>query len=223
MLATLLTLWLAAGARAGDTGEGVELCIQRPEGGVRTLGHVRLVVGGVFYERRTPDDEMSGQPTAERLDEERNRRSRTLLHVMPPMLRFPLSRRVSWGVFVRDRVPDREKHPDGSEYWPFECFAVPASPQQREALRRLGGARVGDPAGGDAVRAMAFDHEFDYLRDNCTTSMCELLTEGLEAAPSGSGGERALTEILRDENRPLRLVRKLRKWRANEAALGGAQ
>lgn len=210
LVTALLTLCVAASARAGEPGGGVELCVQRPEGGLRTLGHVRLVVGEVFYERRTPDDEISGQPTEERLDEARNRRSRTFLHLMPPMLRFPLSRRLSWGVTVRDRVPDREKHPDGTEYWPFECFAIPTGEEQRDALRRRGDARVGNAVGSD--RAVVFDHEFDYVRDNCTTSLCLLLAEGLRDASVDSEAERALLEILDRETRPVRLLRRLRAW-----------
>jgi len=172
----------------------------------------------VFYERRTPDDEISGQPTAERRDEVRNRKSRVLLHLMPPMLRFPLSRRTTWGVFVRDRVPDRQKHPDGSEYWPFECREIPSTQEQRAALRRLGDARFEDPAADDSDRAMAFDHEFDYIHDNCTTSVCLLLADGLDAAPSRSPGEGALIGILRDETRPLRLLRRLDAWAEDDAS-----
>ena len=215
----LLGAFLIAGPARSAESPAVELCVQRPEGGGRTLGHLRLVVDQVFYERRTPDDEISGQPTAEREDAVRNRKSRTLLHVMPPMLRFPLSRRPVWGVTVRDRVPDRTVHPDGSEYWPFECVPIPASPDQRQALRALGDASL--PAVIGDGRTLAFDHSFDYVHDNCTTWICLLLADGLMAAPGGGEGEAELVELLRRERRPLRLLRRLHAWQTRHAPSPG--
>ncbi len=206
----LLGALLSTPTARADDAAGVELCIQRPEGGGRTLGHLRLVVDGVFYERRTPDDEISGQPTEERRDDLRNRKSRTLLHLMPPMLRFPLSRRPVWGVTVRDRVPDRTVHPDGSEYWPFECVSIPARPEQRDTLRGLGDA--GLPEADDHERAVAFDHEFDYVDDNCTTWICRLLADGLEGGADGEPVDGELLELLREARRPLPLLRRLRAW-----------
>ncbi len=205
-LLLLAALLLPTPALADDPPEPiVQMCVQTPVEG-RTLGHVRLVVDDTWYERRTPEDDTPHLDLYWAVEGQRDRKSRAFLAALPPVLRLPITARPTWGESNRGPVPGRDRHPDGSEYWPFTCVDIPATPDQHHALTVMADFRFPDDS--DTV----LDREFRYLRDNCTTWICHLLADALEAAPSGHPSEPALLTILRKHRRPTPLLRALQAW-----------
>ena len=206
----LLAMSVAGPVRAQEAAADppdVELCFQRAgEEDSRTIGHMRLVVGARYYERVTVRPGSGDPETAWMDDEERNRRSRALLHVMPPMLRFPLADRTVWGERRRHDLP-RSRHDEDSVHWPFDCHPLPLTSEQRGALQAIVDEPFGD--GGDRV----IDHDFQYLSDNCTTWISRCVARAVTEYPGGGEGEEALVRMLdRRRNTPAKLRPKLERW-----------
>jgi len=214
----LLTAVLVPGFAHADPPDGdavpVELCFQRPgaeEG--RTIGHMRLVVGGRYYERLTVSQGSGDPETAWMDDEERNRRCRTLLHVMPPMLRFPLADRSVWGERRRHDLPRAlQAGGDDSVHWPFDCHVLPLTDTQRDALQGI----VDEPFAGGGDRVV--DHDFQYRSDNCTTWISRCVARAITGQPGDGPGEGALVWMLdRPRNTPAKLRPRLERWLAKYA------
>lgn len=142
------------------------------------------------------------------------------MNALPPMLRIPLARRESWGLAMRGKRPDLQRHPDGTEYWPFQCTPLPLSEPQLRLLTATFEEHFeeSDPARKDEQ----LDHHFDYRKDNCTTWIGQKVVAALEAEPSGQVWEAALLEIMDRATRPTQLRRQLDRWLAQVSAGGDA-
>ena len=206
--ALLSTAAFAEAEPATDDPVPVQLCFQIPgTEESRTIGHMRLVVGGRYYERVTVPVGNEDPETAWMNDEERNRRCRSFLHVMPPMLRFPLADRTVWGERRRHDLPQAATGEGDEKYWPFECHALPLTDDQRAALQAI----VDEPFtdGGDRVT----DHDFQYRSDNCTTWISQCVARALREAPGDLPGEADLIRMLdRRRNTPAKLKPRLLRW-----------
>ncbi len=193
-----------------DPWDHAELCTQTAQDTGLSLGHMRLVLEDRYYERRTPygDERIPGLDGCDQAV--RNRKCRAFMHALPPMLRIPLANRESWGLAMRGDRPDRQRHPDGTEYWPFHCAPLPLSEPQLRSLTETFEDHFQER--DQSRKDEQLDHEFHFRNNNCTTWLLDRVVAALRAQPSGAAWEEALIQALDGASTPTMVRKRMERW-----------
>ena len=168
------------------------------------LGHVRLVVDGVWHERTT-------RPAVEP-------DTRDLKAYTRDFMRQSAGNQLVPGRVQRGSARMDTADTSAPSGWPYQRLCLPLSPAQVDALRAYLSAAF--PPGQDTVH----DEQFQWYRNNCATYVARALATAIEQRPGGQAGEAQLLRILKIERLwPIRLRTSLERWLRRYGDEGGPE